>query len=960
MPYYRLIFILLFIFNSTALLAESTVSSAIIIRWNHQILPTNVVTLADGKKLNQSIVIHQENTLLTKVTVKPAESLIKLLKSIRALPGVIYAEPDYPVRMNQTPDDSFLDDQWYLSAVNVFNAWDLGTDCSDVIIVTVDTGIDLDHTELVNNLWVNPFEIADNGFDDDGNGIIDDVHGYNAFKNNGNPDDDNGHGTHVSGVIAASANNTDGIAGLCWSAQLMAIKFLDRFGGGSVSDAVRGIQYAIDNKPLNTPMIINNSWVIGQYSQALEDVLKLAEEQNILVTAAAGNTGADNDIAVVFPTYFRKQFDNIISVANVDQQNNLYVGSKGSSNFGVTNVDIAAPGTDIYSTFKGGAYQSLTGTSMATPVVSGAAALALQQSPDLSSQQLKAAILASASEVESLKGKLVIPGVIDIQQLVENIYDIPHVIYRYQSETADSILSGENIEITGFGLEDTLEVILGNQSVEFEIIDTKKIIAYLPPNAKDALLRTDSSNSLFLKVAIEHPSHISIKLIEQSLANWNSRDNSDFVEVDSNLLQEQPLLSWNNRSNAEFVEIERADGDSAYQNITSISSPQSIFQDTQADSLTACYRLRSGFEYIDPYTQEVKTRLSDYSSSTSIYATSEAVHWSTQTIGSVVKGVLFSEQLYARSLGGDFDISTTRILPAGFGLTSTGYLTGVPEQAGELRFDILLTADDGCPEQKNIVLTVTELIEVRYLTSQFKGLYNLQTDQGVITRLQSRDLFSWEEIPQINNYEVIDLSIDISPAVGGAGSEVLLTMNNDSFDSEDDFSLFVMDRFDDWVELTATDGVQKTAVGFNWVIEDNELFDHEVDRDIIHLKIAISIKQQAVVQNTDDNRCFIASVLYTEDIDEKKLKAFRMFRDDFLGRTILGRMVTDIYYSVSPEMAWWLLQRPDFSKVTRLCLNFLYLIFSIVEYFWLQIVGCILFMVMLFLNRNYGMSAVKK
>ncbi len=937
MPFYRLILFLLFICNSTAIIAESSVASAILIRWINQTDPTSIVYFPDGTQLDQSLVIHSGDTLITKVQIQSGDSLTKLLKSIRALPGVMYAEPDYPVRMNQIPDDSSLDDQWYLSTVNAFNAWDLGTDCSDVIIVTVDTGVDLDHPELVNQLWMNPGEIADNDFDDDGNGIIDDVHGYNAFKNNGNPDDDNGHGTHVSGVIAASANNTDGIAGLCWSAQLMAIKFLDRFGGGSVSDAVRGIQYAIDNKPLNTPMIINNSWVIGQYSQALEDVLKQAEEQNIFVTAAAGNTGADNDIAVVFPTYFRKQFDNIISVANVDQQNNLYVGSKGSSNFGVTNVDIAAPGTDIYSTFKGGAYQSLTGTSMATPVVSGAAALALQQSPDLSSQQLKAAILASASEVEALKGKLIVPGVINIQQLVENIYDIPHVIYRYQSEIADSILSGESIEILGFGLESTLDVILGDQSVEFEIIDTKKIIVYLPPNAKDALLKTNDSNSLFLKVAIEPP-----------------------VDIDLQLSQsEQPLLSWNNQSNVEFVEIERADGDSAYQNITSISSPQSIFLDTQADALTACYRLRSGFEYIDPYTREVKTKLSDYSFSTSIYATSEAVHWSTQTIGSVVKGALFSEQLYARSLGGDFEINTTQTLPAGFGLTSTGYLTGVPEQAGELRFDILLTADNGCPEQKNVVLTVTEQSDFRYLTSQLKGLYNLQTDQGVITRLQSRDLFSWEEIPQINNYEVIDLSIDISPAVGGSGSEVLLTMNNDLFDSEEDFSLYVMDHFDEWVELKVSDGVQKTAVGFNWVIEDNELFDHEVDRDKVHLKIAINIKQQAIVQNTGDNRCFIASVLYTEDIDDKKLKAFRVFRDDVLGRTILGRMATDIYYSVSPEMAWWLLQHPDISKVARLCLNFLYLVLSIVEYFWFLIVGCILFMVILFFNRNYGMSAIK-
>ncbi|MBT7046836.1 MAG: S8 family serine peptidase [Gammaproteobacteria bacterium] len=937
MPFYRLILFLLFICNSTALIAESSVASAILIRWIDQTDPTSIVYLPDGAQLDQSLVIHSGDTLITKVQSQSADSLTKLLKSIRALPGVIYAEPDYPVRMNQIPDDSLLDDQWYLSTVNAFNAWDLGTDCSDVIIVTVDTGIDLNHPELVNNLWQNPGEIAENSFDDDGNGIIDDVHGYNPFKNNGNPDDDNGHGTHVAGVIAAAGNNADGIAGLCWSAQVMAIKFLDHFGGGTVSDAVRGIQYAIDNKPLNTPMIINNSWVIGQYSQALEDVLKLAEDEGIFVTVAAGNTGADNDEIVVLPTYFRKQFDNIISVANVDQQDNLYVGSKGSSNFGLNSVDISAPGTDIYSTFKGDAYKALTGTSMATPVVSGAAALALKQRPEISAEELKAALLASVREVEALKGKLVVPGVLDIQQLIENIYDTPQIIYRYQGEITDRILSGEGIRVSGFGLENTLSITLDNQQLDFEFIDTEELVVYLPSDAKDGLIQTDVSNSLFLKVSIEPPVDIDLQMSQSGL----------------------PLLSWNNRSNAEFVEIERASGDSAYQVLTSVSSPQSVFQDTDGGTLTACYRIRSGFNYIDPYSKEAKTKLSDYSTSTSIDATSEAVHWSTQTIGSVVKGELFAEQLYARSLGGGFNISTAQPMPVGFDLSSTGYLTGFPDEPGDYQFDILLTTDNGCPEQKTINLTVTEQSEFRYLKSQFDGLYNLKTDRGVLTRLQSRDLFSWEEIPEINHYEVIDLSIELSPVVDENEGLILLTINNDSFESEEDFNLFVMDRFDEWVELTVADGVQKTAVGFNWVIEDNELFDHEVDQNKVHLKVAISVKEKALAQSTDDNRCFIASVIYKNEIDRQKLKAFRALRDDFLSRTLLGRMAIDVYYRVSPEIAWWLLHRPNFSKIVKFYMNFLYFISSILGYLWFLMAGFILYQVIGFLNKNKVVQSLK-
>jgi len=952
MSFYRLSFFLLIICNSSALIAESSVASAILIRWIDQTAPTELIYLPDGTRLNQSIVIHGENTLVTKVVIDSGEPLTTLLKSIRALPGVIYAEPDYPVRMNQIPDDSFIDEQWYLSTVNAFSAWDMSTNCSDVIVAIIDTGIDLDHVDLQTNLWVNPDEVAGNGFDDDGNGLVDDVHGYNAFKNNGNPDDDNGHGSHVSGVIAASSNNSEGIAGICWSAQIMAIKFLDRFGGGSVSDAVKGIQYAIDNKPLNTPMIINNSWVIGQFSQTLEDVLKQAEDEGIFVTAAAGNTGIDNDEVMVFPTYFRKLFDNIVSVANVDQQDDLYIGTKGSSNYGVTSVDIAAPGTDIYSTFKGDSYKALTGTSMATPIVTGSAALVLQQRPDRSAEHLKASLLANTRTVEGLKGKLVVPGVLDIQQLIENIDDTPQVLYRYQGDLSENILSGEAIRVHGYGLENTLSMTLDNQSLDFDIIDTLELVVYLPSDAKNGLIQTGVSNSLFLKVEIAPPLQISLKSIDEPLINWNIRENSHSSEIGESQEFVRVLLSWNNQSNADYVKIERAEGKSSYQLLTTIESPLSVFQDEQSDTLTACYRMRSGFDYIDPYTQEVKTRLSEYSTSTSIYATSEAVHWSTHSVGSVLEGALFSEQLYARSLGGGFNISTTQSMPTGFDLSPTGYLTGIPEEPGDYQFDILLTTDNGCPEQKTITISVTENSDFRYLNSQFGGIYNLQTDRGELTRLQSRDLFSWEEVPQINHYEVIDLSIELSPDVDGNEGIILLTVNNDSFESEDDYSLLVMDRFDDWIELTTADGVQKTAVGFNWVIEDNELFDHEVDRNKVHLKVAISIKEKALAQNTDDNRCFIASVVYNNETDRQKLKAFRAFRDDMLTRTMSGRIAIDLYYRVSPEIAWWLLHHPNFTKIAKFNLNLVLYVSSVLEYFWLLIAGFVLFHVIGFHNKN--------
>ena len=897
MPYIKILFTLLLLVNSIHLQAEAKAATGIIVRWTSETQPALQLHLSDGTIVDQAILIHKPDTVLTRVSVNQGVSIAKLLKAIRSLPGVIYAEPDYPVSMSRIPDDSLLQDQWYLSTVHAYEAWDFGTDCSSVIIATIDTGIDLDHSELIDNLWINPNEIAGNGFDDDGNGIVDDVHGYNALKNSGVPDDDNGHGTHIAGIIAARADNSEGTAGLCWSARVMAIKFLDHFGGGAVSDAVTGIQYALDNRPADTPMIINNSWVINNYSQALEDVLRQADAQDVFVTAAAGNSGADNDVLDVYPTFFRNQFDNMISVANVDQQNELYVGHFGSSNFGVTSVDLAAPGMDIYSTFKNETYKALTGTSMATPMVSAASALALQQRPDLTSRALKAALLASADTADTLQGKLLVPGVLNIQRLLENIFTTPQVMFRAQGENGAGIQSGNRLEISGYGLDNTLEVLLDNQSINFELIDSAKLLVTLPAGAKDALLATNASNSLFIRVVLDPPADINLQL--------SSLD--------------QPLLSWNNRSNADFVKIERALGNSSYQEVGMIAAPQSVFQDMGVDAMTACYRFQSGFNYTDPYTREVRVKLSGYSPSTSIQASGEALNWSTQTIGSVRKGSSFAEQLSARSLGSLFTINAVQSLPAGLMLSDTGLLSGVPDEAGEFQFDVLLTGSSGCPEQKTIGLTVTETTQYRFLNSQLDGQYRLQTDQGEITRLQSRDLFLWETEPEVSDYEVIDLTMQLS--ADNPSGTVLLSVNNETLGGADEFRLFAMDLFDEWIELTTLDGVQKTANGFNWAVDDNvfnnELYDLDADRYKMHLKLIVSAKPQARAQQAGDNRCFIASVIYKDAEQGAALKTLRAFRDGVLSSTAAGRFLIEMYYDLSPGIAWWLVEKPFLQTVSK-------------------------------------------
>ena len=215
-----------------------------------------------------------------------------------------YAEPDYEVSLSATPNDpQYLSGAlWALNNTGqnggVFDAdidapeaWDLGTEAVGVVVAVIDTGIRSTHEDLAANLWTNPREIAGNGIDDDGNGYIDDVHGINAINHRGDPADDNGHGTHVAGIIGAVGNNGLGVVGVAWRVQLMACKFIGVSGSGYISDAIRCMEYA----RAQGAHVVNASWGGLTYVQAMKDAIDAAGRQGIVVVAAAGNSGSDTD-----------------------------------------------------------------------------------------------------------------------------------------------------------------------------------------------------------------------------------------------------------------------------------------------------------------------------------------------------------------------------------------------------------------------------------------------------------------------------------------------------------------------------------------------------------------------------------------------------------------------------------------------------------------------------------------
>ena len=333
------------------------------------------------------------------------------IRRYRGNSKVEFIEPNYIYRASLLPDDPSFPSLWAMqnagqtggtpgADISATRAWDVTTGSSSVLVGVIDTGIDYTHPDLAGNVFTNPGEIPDNHIDDDGNGFVDDVHGYDFVNNDGDPMDDHFHGTHVSGTIGAIGNNGVGVVGVNWHVRIIGIKFLDAGGGGTTDNAVRAIDYAVRMGV----KVINASWGGGGQSEALRQAIQSAGEAGVLFVAAAGNSGQDTD---VFPSY-PASYDvaTIISVASSDDNDRR----SGFSNYGLTTVDLAAPGENILSTMPFGGYGFLSGTSMATPHVVGTLGLIYARFPNISAMAAKSLLLARVDPVPAFDGVVATGG----------------------------------------------------------------------------------------------------------------------------------------------------------------------------------------------------------------------------------------------------------------------------------------------------------------------------------------------------------------------------------------------------------------------------------------------------------------------------------------------------------------------------------------------------------------------
>ncbi|MDA1128545.1 MAG: S8 family peptidase, partial [Chloroflexi bacterium] len=363
---------------------------------------------------------HRGRTILATFNGTVSQGL---LTGLNKNPNVRYAEPNYILSIDASPNDPSYSSLWGLNNttqtggtsdadIDAHEAWGITTGSSSVIVGIIDTGINYNHPDLAANIWSNPGEIgldvnggnkATNGKDDDFNGYIDDIHGINAITGTGDPMDDNSHGSHTAGTIGAVGDNGIGVAGVNWDVSIIGCKFLDANGSGSTSGAIKCFQYFnhLKNVQGYNIQVTNNSWGGGGFSQGLSDAMEGLDQPGmspILHAAAAGNSDNDNDASAHYPSSYA--LDNIIAVAATDDDDRY----ASFSSYGATSVDLAAPGVSILSTVLGVGYSSYSGTSMATPHVTGAAALISAKYPNLSALQMKQVLLSNVDDISAIGG----------------------------------------------------------------------------------------------------------------------------------------------------------------------------------------------------------------------------------------------------------------------------------------------------------------------------------------------------------------------------------------------------------------------------------------------------------------------------------------------------------------------------------------------------------------------------
>jgi subtilisin family serine protease len=468
---------------------------------------------AEGRQLSVQIERFEGSDLvpgLRLARVAP-EDTMAAIEALSRQPDVLYAEPNYVLHLDVTPNDPrFTSGELYgLTKIGAPTAWNTTTGSNSVVVGVIDEGIDKIHPDLSANIWINPAEIAGNAVDDDGNGFIDDVNGYNFVGNTGTIPAEN-HATHVAGTIGAVGNNSVGVVGVNWQVGLMSLKFIAD-SSGSTSDAIRASNYARQMHDLwissggtkgANVRVLNNSYGGAEFSQSFLDAINSLNQSGLLFVAAAGNVGGttlepNNDLVAHYPSSY--DAPNVIAVAATDSNDAL----ASFSHFGAQSVHLGAPGVGILSTTANNTYSFFNGTSMASPHVAGAAALLLAANANLTVQQLKSLLVFNGDPVASLAGKTLTGRRLNVansfQALAENDTTPPGTVVNLH-------LNSQNGRALNVGWTASGDDGAAGQASLYQVTFTDATSGTIIPLQNVIPATSGSTQAIDVKIPYRHPS----------------------------------------------------------------------------------------------------------------------------------------------------------------------------------------------------------------------------------------------------------------------------------------------------------------------------------------------------------------------------------------------------------------------------------------------------------------------
>jgi subtilisin family serine protease len=883
---------------------------------------TGTQIIVQFKDLSQSQNIEPSKLIQLKKQIRPRDiavyrfkpqvtksERISTVQTLRQTSNIKWVTFDAEIALpQQIPNDTYQEELFrWQNPIQLDPLWDETSRCDNVIVAILDSGLDIHHPDLEGNVWTNPSEIADNGIDDDNNGYIDDVHGWNTINQNGNVADYYGHGTHVAGIIGAIGNNAEGVSGSCWQANLLPIKFLSQYGSGSLSNAAAGIYYLlqIHEQYPNTPIILNNSWAAGTTNVALNQALDDALNAGILIINAAGNSGLDLNNSPTYPAMLAADNLAAISVANLSTEisNNQYANQQSelnltklhsSSNYGLNIVTLAAPGTDILSSWplalsaEDYPYQYETGTSMAAPMISGLAALIWQHYPELTASEMRALIENSSYKVDSLIGKLRIPAVVDDLNAFVNATQQQSSLGYIQTTETQTLLRGVNLgHLSSVSLN-------GQLSLSTQPVDDTSLAIVNPGKLRSGYLSAQTNNGMATQ-----PLYL----------DWKPSPPQDIAIISS--LNNQYTLSWNTQENVDEVEIEVSDSEG---NFTHLKTVKNTTQTAEVilDSQNVSFRLRSRSYGQNPDGSE-KVALSEYSPT---YAMGQLPKWQTLAIaGARINHPFYLPLAVQNASTIQIDLTTpisgkTLCLPTGINFNGDPIhpiLSGTPEKVEKCAFTLVaISADqlaarktyelevvaDTIPAQWTLKISDQNSVTFKTFNSHLSGLRLNQSE--VVTNELPWQIDWWyqkseDSTPLADNINLIfplDTNL-INLKWASSHSDITGTFST----HEAEFSLDLNQKS---IESSANESFWRFGVELE--TQDNH--------------------QSPAKASSKDFRCFIASQVFGR-YDAKPLDALRWFRNEWLQKSHLGQQFIHFYYRHSPSWVEWGKRHPNMMRFVR-------------------------------------------